>query len=964
MACGACVYASAKTNPPVLVSEPDSTRAIALESVTFTQEPFSTTSPCALGEDQRTRVMLFALNLGLQPGEDLSALTADAEDAAHKHYDLKVEYVGHIPSQEWLSTVILKLNEDMGDVGDVLVRLSYNGTASNRVRIGIGHTGGGPPDDSGATPTPAPPYTIKGRVIEYGAGLGGVLVTLTGAQNKQAVTDDNGFYSFTVTEAGDYTVTPSKTYYDVTPQSLVFNNLSNHQTGANFDAKRYTFAVSGRVTDEAHDEIAGIIVNLSGGQTFSTMTDSNGNYSFPQVAAGLSYTITPVSTIFYNFNSQSINNLINSEEHNFTAALREYDIAGRVTDGANGIGGATVSLSGSETKTVQTDDDGNYSFKALAAGDYTVTASKTRYIFSPQSQSLIRLSSAQTVNFNGALQNTITGRVTDAGGRGLIGVTITLSGSENAKTVTDGDGNYSLSATAGGFYTVTPSIEQDYYTFAPASQAFNSLTSDQTANFSATLLPVPNPFTVLEFDGSPKSVDYGYYWNPNVNLGHFYWEFWARPGNNASSTYMLSDGYGGAHALLFGVANYGASEPGRYQLLGDIYDEIPDLNHTYYFGGDQGPAVGEWAHMAVGWDGQNIITYYNGVPVGRTSFTGSRRTPGFEGGGSRLLIGGSDHSNFVGRIAEVRGYEDSNPREDATDARNVESSFIPQTVFSVEGNLLSYFFRPSERVADLSRGYNGIAHAGQVRGTINGILNPCPSCPPPQFVTDTTAPNFVTNAPPQPVSVPAPSPAPEGAMVFDSFGRDNSTYLFDATGGLDSTEGGSAGQQVWQVYPVLSGHKPFGILNGVAVLLGNSTSIAWVQTGSATANLEVSAERRSRFWNSGVSTGLSFRVTDERNYFFAYTSGDLPDNQKLTLGFYMDGHRTDYVTGWSMPAHWTTLRVLTTSAGSIIVYADSTLVFSMNTGIMATATGAGLYNNAPDLALVNRWDNFTVYDAP
>jgi len=32
-------------------------------------------------------------------------------------------------------------------------------------------------------------------------------------------------------------------------------------------------------------------------------------------------------------------------------------------------------------------------------------------------------------------------------------------------------------------------------------------------------------------------------------------EFWAVPGSsNAAATYMLSDGYGGAHALLFGVA--------------------------------------------------------------------------------------------------------------------------------------------------------------------------------------------------------------------------------------------------------------------------------------------------------------------------------------------------------------------------------------------------------------------------
>jgi uncharacterized protein GlcG (DUF336 family) len=39
------------------------------------------------------------------------------------------------------------------------VRVRYKDVASNRVRVGIGHVGGGLPDDTGAVPTPAPPAT-------------------------------------------------------------------------------------------------------------------------------------------------------------------------------------------------------------------------------------------------------------------------------------------------------------------------------------------------------------------------------------------------------------------------------------------------------------------------------------------------------------------------------------------------------------------------------------------------------------------------------------------------------------------------------------------------------------------------------------------------------------------------------------------------------------------------------------
>ena len=61
-----------------------------------------------------------------------------------------------VPDQNWATAVILKLNEQMNDPGDVLVRIYYHGVASNRVRVGIGHVGGGPPDDPGAVATPGP----------------------------------------------------------------------------------------------------------------------------------------------------------------------------------------------------------------------------------------------------------------------------------------------------------------------------------------------------------------------------------------------------------------------------------------------------------------------------------------------------------------------------------------------------------------------------------------------------------------------------------------------------------------------------------------------------------------------------------------------------------------------------------------------------------------------------------------
>lgn len=145
---------AAQTTRPTLISEATSTRAVAFESVTQKREPFQLTSSVQFSADNRTRIMLFCMNLGLQPGDTASSVTAEAEDASHRIYPLTVEYVGTVPDQAWVSSIIVRLHDEMNDVGDVLVKISYRGQASNRVRVGVGHMGGGPADDAGAVPTP------------------------------------------------------------------------------------------------------------------------------------------------------------------------------------------------------------------------------------------------------------------------------------------------------------------------------------------------------------------------------------------------------------------------------------------------------------------------------------------------------------------------------------------------------------------------------------------------------------------------------------------------------------------------------------------------------------------------------------------------------------------------------------------------------------------------------------------
>lgn len=147
----------AAVSGPVILTESTTTRAIAVDAVTKLRDPFPLTTPgYTVGADKRTRVMLFVLNLDVFAGESANSLVVEAEDGAGRKYAFTVEHITSVPRFEALKQVVVRLSDDIGDAGDLLVRVSLHGMASNRARISVGHTGGGLPDDPGSTPNPAP----------------------------------------------------------------------------------------------------------------------------------------------------------------------------------------------------------------------------------------------------------------------------------------------------------------------------------------------------------------------------------------------------------------------------------------------------------------------------------------------------------------------------------------------------------------------------------------------------------------------------------------------------------------------------------------------------------------------------------------------------------------------------------------------------------------------------------------
>lgn len=84
-----------------------------------------------------------------------------------------------------------------------------------------------------------------------------------------------------------------------------------------------------------------------------------------------------------------------------------YSITGNIAN-SNGfkVSGVTVTLSGTLSRTTQTDSNGNYSFANLTVnGNYTVTVTKNSYTFTPSSISFTNLTGSQTANFIGKLNS-------------------------------------------------------------------------------------------------------------------------------------------------------------------------------------------------------------------------------------------------------------------------------------------------------------------------------------------------------------------------------------------------------------------------------------------------------------------------------------------------------------------------------------------------------------------------------
>lgn len=120
----------------ILLNQTGSSRAAALDSVTFIAETLPIVNERNFSSDQRTRLLVFAIGLKLASGEPETTVTATAEDSTTTVRPITVESVKTVPDFPWLTQVVVKLTDQIVP-GDVKIRVSLHGQTSNFVLVAL-----------------------------------------------------------------------------------------------------------------------------------------------------------------------------------------------------------------------------------------------------------------------------------------------------------------------------------------------------------------------------------------------------------------------------------------------------------------------------------------------------------------------------------------------------------------------------------------------------------------------------------------------------------------------------------------------------------------------------------------------------------------------------------------------------------------------------------------------------------
>lgn len=299
-------------------------------------------------------------------------------------------------------------------------------------------------------------YQISGT-----AGLAGVVMK---GLPDEPMTDQNGFYTATVTHGWTGKITPEKPGYTFTPALINVPRVTASKEGQDFTGKVIYYTISGKAG------APGVIMQ---GLPGDPVSDNQGQYT-AQVEYNWYGTVTPKKDGFiFTPPSKDYAGVIQNQTQDYRAQGLTYRIAGNTGGQSQVIFKAVPPLPGS----IVSGPDGSYNVEVPYGWKGTLTPQKAGITFDPGSREYPEVLYPMPGQDYVAriMQHVLGGRVVDENGKGVADVLVQGDG-EAGSTTTDAAGQFELLVNYG--YQGKLTFTKEGYTLNPAARPIERVTMD------------------------------------------------------------------------------------------------------------------------------------------------------------------------------------------------------------------------------------------------------------------------------------------------------------------------------------------------------------------------------------------------------------------------------------------------------------------------------------------------------
>lgn len=236
-----------------------------------------------------------------------------------------------------------------------------------------------------------PIYTVSGTITANAQPLSGVTVS---AGTIQTVTNTMGFYSMELPGNVNYTLTPSKTGWNFSPQNIQLGTLTANSVNNNFTASPWTYVISGECG------VAGAQINVISANQITypvTISNSGGSYSISGIHYGDNVNVIPYKEGYvFNPSNRFINNIQSNQTANFQASIMQYSINGSITKNGSPLPGVNIAYG---TENILSNAQGQFSITVPWHSSLLLIPSYLHHTFSPAQYPVTEIESNINVNF-------------------------------------------------------------------------------------------------------------------------------------------------------------------------------------------------------------------------------------------------------------------------------------------------------------------------------------------------------------------------------------------------------------------------------------------------------------------------------------------------------------------------------------------------------------------------------------